>query len=145
MAQAAIQIHGVKDLMTVCKVMEDKISVKEMKAAHKKAAETVLPVAQDRMPEVSGDLRDSYYAKGLQSGGVVGSDLVYGKVSEFGGRIPNRGHAGKHQHKPTAKSIGEQSYFIYPAVEEKRDDIAADYRDEILRIAAKYFHTGIGG
>lgn len=159
MANPYVQVQGTRELRAAIKQVDKKCD--DLKAANLKAAKFVLDAARDRMPRKSGDLTGSYYAKGLQTGGVVGSKLRYAGVSEFGGSIPNRGSAGgvgfrhqrntaglslasrarsagRHIHKPTARSQALDSYYVYPAFKENAREIRENYQDEIERLHHKY-------
>ncbi|MDD2756229.1 MAG: hypothetical protein PHS80_11965 [Methanothrix sp.] len=154
MAKAAIQIEGVKELRSACKATGDKIGIAQLKEAHGKAAEIVRAAATAKMPFGSGALQQSWKAKGLQTGGVVESKLRYAGIHEFGGTVYWKGRKGGYQvdtkgnvyrarnHKlwrklPVLKP--PNSYFVYPAIQTKEQEIVETYVEEIYKVAGRFF------
>jgi phage gpG-like protein len=157
---ATMKVEGLKELRKALKATENDFS--DLKAVHEEVADMVKWGAISKMPQRSGDLAASYFSRATKTTGMVGSQLVYSGVSEFGGRIPNPGtkkgfvgptnkgtskgkkggytQSGTHLHKPTARSKGQSSYYTYPAAKENEDKIQDMYKKEILRFAE---HNGL--
>lgn len=144
--KAEIQVQGVRELRAACKAVEDKISISQLKEAHARAAEMVRAEATKRMPHRSGTLAGSYTARGTQTGGYVQSKLDYAGVQEFGGKVRWRPRGKYHvdsqgrvwrskPHLIPVKPRKRPSYYIYPTIEDKRDEIIEMYRDVIYGIA----------
>lgn len=144
--RAEIQVQGVRELRAACKAVADKCSIQELKDAHARAAEMVRAEATRRMPHRSGRLAASYVAKGTQTGGYVQSKLVYAGVQEFGGKVRWRPRGKRHvdtqgnvwtakPHLIPVKPVQRPSYYIYPTIEDKRDELLEMYREEIYKIA----------
>ena len=131
--QVAIKIKGLKELQKVTKQYAEALG--DMKDTHKRVGDLVLEAARSRMPHKSGDLIGSYKSSRIQSGAKVFSKLVYAGVSEFGGSIPRFHSKSKTLHKPKAP---DKSYYIYPAIGDKRQEIERIYREDMARLAARY-------
>lgn len=141
MAQfVAIKIEGLRETVKGLKEFEDELE--DMKNLHQRVGNLVLATARRKMPHVSGALYNSYRAARIKSGAKITGSAVYAGVSEFGGSIPRFHSKSKTLHKPKAKAVGLSSYYVYPAIEEKRKQIEKLYYDEIEKIRKKELGEG---
>lgn len=103
----------------------------DMREAHRDAADVVLNEWKSHVPVRSGEFRSGGFAKGLAGYGkvnVMKKGPRHAGVTEFGGSIPR--HNSKHRTfvKPHASKIGQESYFLYPALDAKMTAV----RDRIM-------------
>lgn len=148
-----IQIENLKETRKALKMVGE--GVDDLKAANLAAAELVRAKATAKMPKKSGALAASYKAKGLQTGGVVSSKLIYAGVQEFGGKVrwrPRgtsgayplqgggvRSHGGRSHMIPVKPKAPNESYYIYPTLREEQGGIEDEYTKELDRIIRKHF------
>ena len=138
-SSVGIRVKGLKELRKGFRNIDEALSAEgkgELKVLNMAVANVVLNAAREKMPQVSGALRESYHANNVISGAKVSSSLVYAGVSEFGGTIPRFHSDSRTHHKPPAPN---DSYYIYPAAREKESEIQSMYEEGIGRLLDKYF------
>ncbi len=138
-SDVAVEITGLKQTIRSLKEFPDEID--EMKAVHQRVGGMVLEAARQRMPRDTGKLIDSYKVANIKRGAKITSSLIYSGVSEFGGTMRRHASSTRTKHKPTARNEGIKSYYIYPAVDEKRGEIVHIYEIEIASLARRH-HMG---
>lgn len=113
-----IQVTGARELRAALKAMGADLA--DLKAIHREAAESVADSARSRVPIVSGTLLGTIRTSVRQTGA---------SVMAGGGRrrVPYAGpiHFGWHR-----RHIVPQP-FLYDAMDDRRDEVAAKYQDRI--------------
>ncbi len=143
----AIEIYGLRKTQRALKLMPKAIA--DLKEVHHRVGLLVLEAARARMPvgaekhfgsftAAGGTLKANYKAGKIKSGAKIYSNLEYAGVSEFGGTIPRHNSEARTRHKPTAKSVGLDSYYVYPAAAKERPGIIRIYEKELAKLARKY-------
>jgi hypothetical protein len=134
----AVEIKGLKETLKALKEFPE--GIEEMKDVHRKVGEVVLKKAHARMSSVSGRLKGAYKVGNIKSGAKITTtaSVKHAGVSEFGGTIPRYKSGSRTHHKPTAKSVGLKSYYIYPAAEQSKSEIVRLYEEGIRELARRY-------
>jgi hypothetical protein len=123
MARAArIQVTGAKELRRALKAMEHDTG--DLKDIHKAAAEIVIERARDLVPYVSGALAGTHRAARRATGAAV----LAGRSS-----VP---YAGPIHFGWAARNISPQPW-LYDALDDRRDEVAARYEREIDGLVRK--------
>lgn len=121
---AQVQVQGAAELRRALKQMGDDLA--DLKEAHRAAAESVATEARSRVPVVSGTLLGTIRTSVRQTGA---------SVMAGGGRrrVPYAGpiHFGWHR-----RHIVPQP-FLYDAMDERRDEVAADYQARVAKLVAE--------
>lgn len=125
--QPTVQVQGAKELRAAIKRAEDVGLVRELKAAHKEAAEVVAYEAQTIVPVVSGRLLESIRSSGTQTAGIVRA----GKA-----RVP---YAGPIHFGWRARNI-EPNPFLYEAADSRADEVRDTYF-EAVGVVIDQIHT----
>jgi hypothetical protein len=130
--------------LVIAKLRNADADMRDLTAIHKSVAKIVLDEWQRRVPvgKVNGGrFKAGGRAHGTQKKAFVDaakSGPVYAGVAEFGGRIP-RYHSRKTTlHKPTARSLGMDSYYLYPARDEKMPRVVEEYEDKTQALLHKH-------
>jgi hypothetical protein len=119
---ARVQVRGAAEFRKAMKGMG--ADLKDLTAANKEAAKTVLEAAKENSPVLSGQLRASGRAKATRTSGRVmfgGSTVPYAGVIHFGwpahGISPNP--------------------FMYDAADDRADEVAGAYQAAIDKMIRK--------
>lgn len=121
---ATVEVVGAKELRSAIKRAEDAGLVKELKAAHKEAAEVVAYEAQTIVPVKSGRLLESIRSAGTQSAGIVRA----GKAS-----VP---YAGPIHFGWRRRNI-EPNPFLYDAADARVDEVRDTYMAAVETVIDK--------
>ena len=126
--------------LVVAKLKNADADMRDLTRLHRRVAKIVLDEWQSRVPVRSGRFKRGGRARGTQTKAFVDVDDAgppYAGVAEFGGRIPRYHSSRKTLHKPPARSIGRDSYYLYPARDEKMERITKEYVEETQIILRK--------
>jgi hypothetical protein len=145
-----VHIRGIKELQAAFRAVSDDLP-KELRVEFLAIAEYVVGVAQQRMPYGSGKAASSVKPRASQRGAGIafgGSKAPYMPWLDFGGSV-GRGHqpgqawSGAIKRPWMGKPLGSGRY-IYPAIEESREEImeAADKAIKKVAESAKFETEG---
>ncbi len=140
---ASLQVDqaALKALMKALKQADPELQ-KELKRELKEAAGIVATAARGKVPSVSGraasSIRSGGTAKGAYVAGGKGSVPYYGWL-DFGSRTPRRGNprsVGPWAGSGKGPKLGR---FIYPALDDKRDEVRKHVRTAVNKSIDKLF------
>lgn len=136
-----LEVSGIKEVRSALRKLGDAEGLTEVREALKDAANVVVEDAKRRVPVRTGKARDSIRATASGNRAFVqgGKATVryYGWL-DFGSREPISGRPRSQgpwaYPAPRGPSLGR---FIYPALEDTRDDVAGKVLDGIEAFAKK--------
>ena len=73
---------------------------------------------------------------GLRNTGRGSNDYI--GVNEFGGSVPRHNSKYRSHFKPWIGGGAGSSYYLYPALEDKRPEITEKYQQEVKRLCDRY-------
>ena len=73
---------------------------------------------------------------GLRNTGHGSNDYI--GVNEFGGSVPRHNSKYRSHFKPWIGGGAGSSYYLYPALEDKRPEITEKYQQEVKRLCDRY-------
>lgn len=120
-AQSAVEVVGEKELRRAFREIGDKTSARQLKEAHKAAAEIVAKQARYEVPKRSGALGATIRAAGLQASAVVRAGTA---------KVPYAApiHFGWARHH-----ISPQP-FLYKAADRRISEVVDEYERQIESI-----------
>ena len=120
-------------------------NMRDLTKPGKEAAKVVEKERNRRAPARTGAFRRASYTKSTQRNGALvglhhtgrGSNSHIG-VNEFGGSIPRYHSKYRSFFKRWIGGGAGSSYYLYPALDDKRPEITEKYQEEIKRLCDKY-------
>lgn len=134
MAGGRVEVEGLDELRKTLRQVGDKALPKELAQANKRAAEIVARAAAAKVPHRTGKSQKGIRALGSQREGRVrsgGARYPWLPWLDFGGKRP-RDRVGR----PKVK----QGRYLYPALAEKRDQVADVYEREVRDLLRRHFN-----
>lgn len=129
-----VEVEGLDELRKTLRRVGDAELPKELRKANKRAAEIVAKAAAAKVPVKTGRTRASVRALGSQRDAKVragGAKVPWYGFLDFGGKRP-RDRVGRPRIK--------QGRYIYPALAEKRDEVADVYEREVRDLLRRHFN-----
>lgn len=123
--ESGIVVEGLRELQATLRAVSNDLP-RELRKAHKEAAETARDAARSRAPRRSGRLVNSIAARAEQRSASVkggGARVPYFGFIDYGGSVGRNNSV----HRPFIRT----GRIIYPAVAEKRADIFGNYERAI--------------
>ena len=160
----AIRIEGIQDLRKGIQKLDQSAwdsGKGELQSIHMRAWKMVLQKATPHMPVITGRFAKGYRVARSTTGARIFNNVVYAGVNEFGGtvqwkpksgdfaRVPMSGATmvtggdairslGPHKIQVKPSKFREGSYFIYPVIDNEREQIIDFYAEEFKKLFSKY-------
>lgn len=136
MTEVRVVVDGLKDLNKALKAA-DVEAVNAMKSVMKTIADGVVQDVRSRFPRVTGTAANSYKPRGgVKGAGIAfgGPKAAYAPWLDFGGTLKPTGGRRNTITRPVIAG----GRYLYPAIEDNMENIAAQVADAIDDITRQY-------